>query len=75
VKISAEDIQWLSRMQEDDGHRHTVPEFERSRLLVFGLIELEHGVYLITDKGKELLSGAMPSGARRGGYQDGRRAS
>jgi hypothetical protein len=61
-------------MQEDGGHRDTVPEFERSRLLVFGLVEWEHGAYLITDKGRELLSGATPSAARRTGYQDDRRA-
>ena len=52
MKIGTEDIRSLLQMQ----YRGIVSEFQRSRLLVFGLIAVKDGVDEITPVGKELLS-------------------
>jgi hypothetical protein len=52
VKIGSEDIRSLLQMQ----YKGTVSDFQRSRLLVFGLIEVKDGVDQITQSGKEVLS-------------------
>jgi hypothetical protein len=52
VKIRPEDIRSLLQMQ----YKGTVSEFQRSRLLVFGLIAVKDGVDEITATGKTLLN-------------------
>ncbi|OFZ71846.1 MAG: hypothetical protein A2W04_04450 [Betaproteobacteria bacterium RBG_16_64_9] len=56
MKISQDDVRWLLKAQNDDPKAGTIPDFEKSRLFVLGLLEEKDGVILITRKGKETLN-------------------